>query len=494
MSRLLIAIAIMGLAGLLRFYKLGDWPFAGDETATLAEEQSLFSGDEEETDSPTYRLPRIIPLSYVVHHVSNTFFGRDEFGSRVMMAILGTLSVGLVFVMLDGLRDRATAVATALLVALWPDHVFESQQTRFYIVVAFFAYLCLFVGAYAARERTTLHYVVLGCSVLLAILCHTLMSILLPIVFAGVTAAGFAEKRPWPKKMLSVFLGTLMVVVIFYGVYLKPLVSGWNSGATWRYSSIHSLFASLNMIGWPVILLATFGFLLMCKERNGQNWYWIVCVLGWLGATVGLPLLVSYHPGYVFPLAITVMVLAGSAIGTIYGHLRVRGFVIAATWVALASLSNLPSLASHYVDGSRPDMRSAADYVKRNWRNGDRIAGFAIGLFAHYAQGYGPFIPLSSTDAIQKLDQLANGTGRVWIVMQSGRSGLPEELRRWLGAHSTYELKVRHTRFDYADYSVEVYLYTPSRDPGMHRTQRQHHTGGMKRDRDSFFHIGANKR
>ena len=100
-------------------------------------------------------------------------FGRDEFGSRVVLAALGTLSVGIVFLILDVLKGRATATATALLVALWPDHIFQSQQTRFYVVAAFFACLCIFVGAFAAQRRSTLVSIILGCFVFVVILCHT---------------------------------------------------------------------------------------------------------------------------------------------------------------------------------------------------------------------------------------------------------------------------------------------------------------------------------
>ena len=103
-SKLVTALLLVILAGSLRFYKLGNWPFAGDETATLAEERSLFASEGTSRDSQTYRLPRIIPLSYLFLHVGNSLFGRDEFGSRVMLAILGTLNVGLVFLMLDALR------------------------------------------------------------------------------------------------------------------------------------------------------------------------------------------------------------------------------------------------------------------------------------------------------------------------------------------------------------------------------------------------------
>jgi len=385
-SGLLIALFLLILAGSLRFYKLGAWPFAGDETSTFAEERSLFHLDDVPPDTQTYRLSRVIPLSYLFHHISDAVFGRDEFGSRVIMAVLGTLGVVVVFLMLDVLKGRATAIATALLVALWPEHVFQSQQTRFYIIAAFFSYLCIFIGALAAQRRSTLLSICLGCSALAAILCHTLMGVLLPVTFAGVMAAAYAERRPWPKNVVLVFLVAVAAVGIFFGIYIRPLLLGWNSGETWGYGIAHSAFASVNMVGWPVALLAAVGFLLLLRERNAQNWYWITCSFGWAAATVVFPLLVAYHPEYVFPLAISVMVLAGCAIGTIYEHLRSKSALIGAAWVGLACLGSLPSLASHYMDGGRSDLRTAAQYVKTIGKAGDRVTGFSMGLFGYYAR------------------------------------------------------------------------------------------------------------
>ena len=57
-SQYFIAASLLLLAGVLRFYKLGTWSFAGDETATLADTASLFGDLEVSEDHQYYRLPR----------------------------------------------------------------------------------------------------------------------------------------------------------------------------------------------------------------------------------------------------------------------------------------------------------------------------------------------------------------------------------------------------------------------------------------------------
>ena len=329
------------------------------------------------------------------------------------------------------------------------------------MIAAFFACLCVLIGAFAAQRRSPLLSIMWGCSVFAAVLCHTLMGTLLPITFAALMLGAHAERRPIPKHVIVVFAVTLIGLIIFFAFYLKPLLIGWNTGATWGYGMLHSSLASVYMVGWPVALLSTVGFLMLLHDRSTQNWYWMTTALGWALATVVFPLLVACHPAYLFPLSISIVVLAGCAIGRVYEELRSKSKLIGAAWIVLACLGNLPSLASHYMDGSRPDMRTAANYVEKHWQPGDRVTGFWIDVFSHYAEDSLPAISLPDSGDVDVLNKLADGKSRLWVVVQSSRSGLPEKVRRWLGAHCSYELKVRRTRFDYAEYCVEVFLYTP---------------------------------
>jgi hypothetical protein len=84
------AVIIALLAAVLRFYDLGAWPYSGDETASLHEEDVLFHGAQVSHDSQAYRLPHLIPTSYLALHISHALFGRDEWGTRVVVALLGT--------------------------------------------------------------------------------------------------------------------------------------------------------------------------------------------------------------------------------------------------------------------------------------------------------------------------------------------------------------------------------------------------------------------
>jgi hypothetical protein len=458
--------ALLLLAAALRFHDLGVWPYSGDETATLHEEKVLFHSDTEPRDSQTYRLSHAIPASYFAFHISHTLFGGDERGTRVVIALLGSLSVVLVFVLLEGPMPRTVAIVAAVLVALMPQHVLHSQETRFYMVAAFFAFACLLTGARILGRRSTLFASLTCCLAFLAVLSHSFLVVLLPLVFFAVCAGVYAHKQPVPRSVWFIFAIAAAIMVSFFTLYVRPLLHGWNEGEAWGYSAIHAVFASIVMIGWPIALMAVVGLALMLRERTAQNWYWLVCFLGWVGATVTLPFVVPYHAEYVFPLALSGLVVAAYGIAVIYDLLRIRAPLAAYAWVGLSCLANLPALASHYVDGSRWDIRGAAAYVREHWAAGDRVTGYSMGLFRHYSGGCcEPAIPLG-TDSIPQLARLGLEGGRLWVVLENTRSGLNPRVQQWLFECAVHKLSVGGRRFDDAQFSVEVYVIPSALDNG----------------------------
>lgn len=458
---LVFAMAIAVLAAALRFYDLGVWPFSGDETASLHEEDVLFHSVRVPQDSQAYRLPHLIPVSYLALHISHVLFGRDEWGTRVVVALLGVFSVVLVYWLLNGSLSRTVATVTAVLVALLPQHVLHSQETRFYMVAAFFSFATLLAGARILGPRSVRYAVMAVCAAFAAALAHTLLVVLLPLVLLAVYFATCAQDQTVPRDTWIVFAVAGIGMALLFVLHILPLLKGWNGHETWGYSVTHALLASVVMIGWPLALVSIVGLALMVSERTPQGYYWAVCYLGWLGATVALPLVIPYHAEYVFPLVLGALVAAAYAIVVIYELLKKRAALAAYAWLGLSCLCNLPALASHYVDGSRWNVRDAAAYVRKNWVSGDRVAGDALGLFRYYGAGCcEPAIPIAP-GSISELTRLVADGGRLWIVLESTRSGLDPDVQRWLFDCAVHKLSVGGRRFDDAQFSVEVYLARP---------------------------------
>ena len=454
----LAAVLLLLLATALRFYDLGKWPYAGDEFATVVEERVLFHGEVVPRESQIYRLPHAIPLGYLPIHVSHTLFGKSERGTRVVVALLGSLTVVLVFLLLDGPVSRTTAVVTALLLALMPMHVLFSQMARFYITASMFSFLALSAGARIPGPRGSRYAVLACCFALLAALSHSILLLVLPLIVVATYSAFSAEGRSVSRATWLVF-GIAAAAALPLIFYLRPLLQGWNQGDPWGYSVPHASLALIGQLGWPTASLTAVGGLLMLRERTAQSWYWLVCLGGWVIVSVLLPMVVIYHPGYAFPFALSALVVAAYAITCISDLLKRRSSLAAYAWIGLSCLGELPSLFSHYVDGTRPNMRDAATYIRAHWQPGDRVTGYAMGAFDYYSDGCcKPTIPLPEANEVPNLTRLASSGGRLWIVLEEKRPGLDASLQAWLFACSVQKLSVGRRRLDWLQFKEDVYL------------------------------------
>ena len=467
---LISAICLAVLAAVLRFHSLGVWAYSGDESATLTEERIMFHAQPVPDGDQAYRLPRLIPVSYLLFHAGHTLFGSDERGFRTMSALLGTLCVMLTFLLLDGPMGRPTALATALLMALMPQHVAHSQEARFYVVAALFGSACLLVGARLlwnpggrSMHRAEIYRAMLaGALACAATLSHSLLLIMLPLLCTAVAAGARTGHRTLPRAVWGMFAAAALLLAAFAIFYVRPLVHDWNQGADWGYSTLHSVLGSIVMIGWPVALLAAVGALLMLRDPSAQNAYWLVCLLGWLAATILLPLIMVYHVEYSFPFVLGALVAAGYAIAVIYRLLLARSALAAGAWLGTICLVNVPALASHFVDGSRIDERGAVQYVREHWQSGDRVTGYAVSLFRLYAKGCcAPSFPLSrGPQSVAELKRLGSAGGRLWIVLDRSRAGLDPATQRWLFDCSVHKFSIGGRRYDEAEYAVDIYLVT----------------------------------
>jgi hypothetical protein len=323
----------------------------------------------------------------------------------------------------------------------------------------------MLAGAWAVRRRSVPLTLLACVAAFAALLCHSFLALLLGGLLAGVAAAALAERTTLPWKQLGVIAAACAAAAIFAFWYLLPLARGWNEAEPWGYTILHSLFASLNQLGWPVALLALLGVGALLARRDDQGWYWVVWAVLWAAEAVVLPRFVVYHPGYVFGLALAAFVPAACAVSIIYEGLRPQHPFIAVAWLGVACCLSLPGVVSHYADGSRHDYRAAAAYLAEHCRAGDTVTG-TVGLVEHYQPLPARMVPLPEGDPVPVLRDLCRTSGRVWVVVPSGRAGKRDDLREWLGLHCRQRFQARKNRFDYYDYVVEVFLYEPCRSTG----------------------------
>lgn len=459
-KRSILLLLLVGTVAFgLRFARLGEWSFSGDETTTIQEEGVLFRGLEADPDGQLYKLPRVNPLGYLVHHLSYRAFGYDELGTRVASALFGGLQVVLLFALLQGLLGVPTAFATSAMVALWPQHLFASQDNRFYIIAAFFVALALLFGGHAVKRRSPGWMGLAIGAAFLGILSHAVQGVLLGTLITGVLAGAWAERKRPEGGVLAVLGGAVVVGLLYLALYLVPLVKGWNQGSGWGYSTPHAVLAAASSIGFPLALMVPVGALVLWAMRTPVSWYWLACSLSWVAVVVLLPNAVVYHPPYAFPLEVTAFVLVGALFGQVYTALKERhGRAVALTFIGVAVLINAPGVVSHLKDGSRYDYRTVAQHLAKVAKPEDSVAARSPDLLEHYAASLGEVKPIYADDEAEAFEALVSTSTRTWVVVHAGRAGLPGPITRFLGERCVPELDVKARRFDYYDFRTSLYL------------------------------------
>ena len=486
--QLLLFVLFVAVAAAMRFYRLGEWSFGFDEFFTTIETKVLMGerpippehlqgGALKEADSPLLRLPRMIPVSYFIHWLDYRLFGEDEFGSRVLMAAIGSLSVGVIFVLALPILGQAGSLGLALLVLLWPEHVLQSQENRFYSQSFFFISVVLLLGGHVVVRRSTIAALWLGPTAFLMVLCHVLGGVAWGALLGGVVLdvtfrrfiAQEKEKIPW--KLLAILGGWTVLLVLHVFFYVAPLAKGWNDDVTWGCTPLYACLAFGKAIGLPLFLLCGFGLAVgLADFRRHGGGYWACCAVVCGLAVILLPLRIVYNPWYTILFSLPFLAVAALFLERVYRFFADSGIPygrgIGVFWLLACPLVQTQSLLSYYADGGRPDLRTAFHYVRDHWQEGDRLTGFWMGAAEWYIPEQKPRIPLRPFDTATRLQQILDdkvgGDGRLWIVVQSERGGLDRELCRWLSRNALFEIRFMKKRFDHIENNVEVFLYMPS--------------------------------
>jgi len=145
-TRVVLFALVVLVAGLVRFVGLGK------ESIWLDEATSILIG--------RMNLPSVVawaaadihpPLYYLVLHFW-LYLGESEFAVRSLSAVLGVLSVVIIHGLARELFGTRVGLLAALLLALSPLHIWYSQETRMYMMVATWSLLASYLLLLALRR------------------------------------------------------------------------------------------------------------------------------------------------------------------------------------------------------------------------------------------------------------------------------------------------------------------------------------------------------
>lgn len=451
-----LAIAILAIG--MRAAGIGKWSFASDELGTFIEAEQIVGKRTMAADDPDRNIAYMIPLASSLHAVGHELFGTDEKGSRTLPAIFGVLQILVVGIGLRDLVGKTTALAAMLLLTLAPEHLFYCQYHRFYAPATFFVSLSFLSTARAIRSGSGFWMMASVVAALLAVLVHALVGVVFggmvgAILLARILRAGSPSNRP-----LWIALAGCAIAAAFAIFYVYPLGREKAMGVSWTgYSMPRAVMSGVSQVSWPVLVLAAPGAILLWRRDRAQAIFWIVQAAFWLGALIVLPLLVPFHSAYVFALTLPVFLLAGVTIGELANAITTRSVLAAISVFLMLPLLNLPSIASHYQDGSRHDFRAAANWLGDRVGPNDLIVAIQGDKLSYYRpELHGRWQRFPNKGFEAWLDEQRPANGKVWFMLPSGREGLPDPWRDWLLKQARLQTTIVHRRFDYHEYPIFI--------------------------------------
>jgi len=134
---LVLLLALVVIAAVPRFYNLGNLGFYGDEETTSFPSRAVAQNQDPVMPSGMpYR--RALPHTWANALVTKVFGQDNEISYRIVSALLGTLTIPLIFFLARPYVGVAVAVLAALLLALSEWHILTSREARMYAPFMFF--------------------------------------------------------------------------------------------------------------------------------------------------------------------------------------------------------------------------------------------------------------------------------------------------------------------------------------------------------------------
>ena len=356
--QVLIGLTIAGL--LLRFYNLGGNSLWLDEASTLTFARQTLAGIWESTAGGEFNPP----LFYWLEH-GMLLFGESEFVLRLLPALLGVLTIPVVYLVGKEFRDRDVGLIAAALLAFSPFHIFYSQEARAYAPMLFFFSLALLFYVRASRSDETRSWVFFGLFSAVAFWMHfyAIVPVAVLILHALVTRAGDIRRdlRSARNPAISVVafvaasLPLLIVTVNLFLVRTSSAPTFGVQGFDVVYQTLLQVsgFSDLVMAAFIVLFLVGVAFTWR-EDRNGALLLVFMMVLP-LVASLALSSRMPMIPRYLIYLLPVYFVGIASAYPALYALVRDGRAVYLA--IAAAVLISTPFLATYYTTPQKNDWR-----------------------------------------------------------------------------------------------------------------------------------------
>lgn len=214
---------IVFLGAFLRFFAIGEQSLWIDEGFTLTQTEAiarhgfplLDSGYIEKKDSL---------LPYLIAPFSSLWNAFHPAFPRGAVALFGTLSIVIAFLIGKAFQGKALALTFAFLVAFSSDHIAWSRQIRGYEVAVFFILLATLFFLRFTRTQKSIFLFWSIATAILAALSKSFGAIILPVILISALIARNTIQNPRSLPVLVFGIGSILVfIIIFFSTFFGSI-------------------------------------------------------------------------------------------------------------------------------------------------------------------------------------------------------------------------------------------------------------------------------
>lgn len=437
-------IGVTLLAAALRFFRLGQWSFWGDEIFTLSGKPDGF-------------FPSI---STALIRLTTDTLGVSELTARLAPALIGTLTIPVFYFLVAAAFGKSVGLIGGGLLAVSTWHLYWSQNARYFVLMLLFYTISLMLF-YLGLEKNRPGLLLVSLIFLgLAAVERLQALILLPIL--AIYAAGLAL-LPIPRpagfnlKNLAVYFGPCILIGAALAWPFLGNLAGWMDGFGRVNNSPYWIITGfVYYVGLPTISLGACSALYLLGRKNHAG------LLFGLAAAVPPLVIAAISPfhytasRYFFVSLTSWIVLAGIGTAALFRSRPSASILLPAAVVLI--LIGTPMTENYlyfrYHNGNRENWREAFEYIRANQREGDRVVLADIDIGRYYLnQRVYPFLQ-------EVMDLVEVRDSRVWFIVDDPTEELYPEYTAWIFTHArpmeNFDVYV-HARI----YKMRVYLYDP---------------------------------
>lgn len=449
--QLILCITVLGI--ILRFYHLDYNSIWLDEGTTLGAARgalgqiwsNYMSGSEFNT-----------PLFYAMEHFI-LVLGESEFVLRFIPALLGALTVPVVYLIGWEILDKKTGIIASALLAFSGFHIYYSQEARAYTTVLFFFSLALLFYLWALKTKDTRLWIIFGIFSALALWAnlYSSLTILALIIHAIVVQRKDIIENarnliPLAASVVTMAILTLPIIAASIGKFVE---------VTTRFKFMG--YEGLDVIIQPIIQMSNFDGILAVLfvilalggtyaiyKKNPSSALLIVLALGvtYLASIVLASKMIMMPRYFICTMPFFFTAIAGSA-EFIPRTINPKATVVIA--VILALIVVIPFMSSYYTSYSKNDWRGVSDILTQTTAEGDIVTllpGYLHQPFNYYYDNetdgtiqFGVY----TSEELSRIYQLRNSTypqGTIyyiytWDITAANPEG---DALQWLNDNAAY--------------------------------------------------------